>query len=88
MRISKNTLTMMIDTHKRADPYSPYSAGKATYEANAERLINRNARRAVWLKAAAHWRGVMQMRLVTGERNLAFRAYKFARIAVSAAHYV
>jgi hypothetical protein len=88
MRISKNTLTMMIDTHERADPYSPYGVGKASYEANAERAINRNAKRAEWLKAAAHWRGVMQMRLVMGERNLAFRAYKFARIAVSAAHYV
>jgi len=88
MRISKNTLTTMIELHERADPYSPYGAGKVSYEANAERLINRNARRAEWLKAAAHWRGVMQMRLVMGERNFAFRAYKFARIAVSAAHYV
>jgi hypothetical protein len=29
----------------------------------------------------------MRTRLLLGERSEAFRAYKFARIAVSAAHY-
>lgn len=86
-RITQETVAQMIDVHKRVDPYSPYGTHKASFEANAERATHPAAKRAEWLNAAAHWRGVMQTRLILGERAQAFRAYKFARIAASAAHY-
>ena len=87
MLISQETLAQMVATHERADPYSPWGMGKASYEADAQRATHPNAKRALYLQAARHWRGVMQQRLTLGERALAFRAYKFGRMAVSAARY-
>ena len=86
-RITQDTLELMIATHERADPYSPWGIGKASFEANAQRETHPRAKRALYLTAARHWRGVMQTRLILGERAQAFRAYKFARMAVSAARY-
>lgn len=88
MIIGKDTLQSMIAVHAGVDPYSPYGIWKASFEANAQRATNPHAKRALWLAAARHWRQVMQMRLIMGERAMAFGAYKFARMAVSAARYV
>lgn len=90
MLIAQDTLKQIIDVHMRADPYSPYGIYKASWEACAMRATNPSARRALWLEAARHWREVMRTRLAMRsdyERGLAFRAYKFARIAISSAHY-
>ncbi len=86
-RMSEAVTTQMIDVHMRADPYSPYGTYKASFEADAMRAEHPAAKRMNWLAAAAHWRGVMRTRLLLGERTQAYRAYKFARVAVSAAHY-
>ncbi len=87
MLISQETLAQMVAIHERADPYSPWGMGKASYESSAQRATHPGAQRALYLQAARHWRGVMAQRLTLGERTLAARAYKFARMAVSAARY-
>ncbi len=85
--ISKETLASMIDIHQRQDPYSPYGTHKASYEASAQRTDHPNSQRALWLLAARHWRILMRECNALGDTKRYWRAYKFARIALSAAHY-
>ena len=85
--ISREGVSQMIAVHQRADPYSPYGRHKASWEADAERAIAPAAKRALWLQAARHWRTLMRECGAVGDAKRYWRAYKFARIAISAARY-
>lgn len=85
-RISEDTLTAMIAVHRRADPYSPYG-NSYTYETAAMRSAHTGQKRALWLEAARHWRTLMRECAAIRDMKRYWRAHKFARIALSAAHY-
>lgn len=85
--ITRENLAAMISIHMRADPYSPYGEYKASWEAEAQRSNLPAQRRALWLLAARHWRVLMGNCAAIGDTRRYWRAYKFARIAISAAHY-